>query len=102
MPGINLLDEHAVQGRARRFSANASRTTPIDLNDPAANLRWRWMIDGRLETDRARPDRTSRTAKVELYNLAADPHETENLAASDRAAWPAAQHARRWWNPAQM
>lgn len=100
MQGINLFDEHALQGRqaiyGECFTHNAN-----DLNDPAANLRWRWMIDDHWKL--IVPDAQNEPdAKVELYDLAADPHETKNLAASDGTRVAKLRSMLDgWWNPAE-
>jgi uncharacterized sulfatase len=100
MQGINRLDEQAVQARraiyGECFTHNAN-----DLNDPAANLRWRWMIDGKwkliLPDTQNEPD-----APVELYDLAADPHETKNLATGDAARVAKLRSMLDgWWNPVE-
>jgi len=79
MPGVNLLDAAAVAARPRImgeiFTHNA-----VELERPAANLMYRWVIDGfdKLIVPAAAnvPDGT-----VELYNLQNDPTEQKNLAA---------------------
>ncbi len=81
MQGINLLDEAAVRERravyGECFTHNAN-----DLNEPAANLRWRWMVEGPWKL--IVPDaKNEPDAVVELYNLADDPHEETNLATKD-------------------
>ncbi len=100
MQGINLLDERAVADRkaiyGECFTHNAN-----DLNDPAANLRWRWMIEGNWKL--IVPDAQNEPdAEVELYDLVADPHETDNQAGLD----PQRDAQLRsmldaWWNPAE-
>jgi uncharacterized sulfatase len=100
MQGINLLDQQAVQARravyGECFTHNAN-----DLNDPAANLRWRWMIDGHwkliVPDSQNEPD-----APTELYDLAADPHETKNLAAGDAARVAKLRSMLdAWWSPVE-
>jgi uncharacterized sulfatase len=100
MQGINLLDENAVLARhaiyGECFTHNAR-----DLNHPAANLRWRWIIDGPWKL--IVPDPTNEPdEKPELYNLADDPREEKNLAAAhpDRVAKLRAL-VDAWWNPAK-
>ncbi len=82
MQGVNLLDERAVTARhticGECFTHNA-----VDLENPAANLRWRWAISGDWKL--IVPDAMNEPdAGVELYDLAADPHETKNLAGEQR------------------
>jgi uncharacterized sulfatase len=100
MQGVNLLDQQAVQARravyGECFTHNAN-----DLNDPAANLRWRWMVDGHwkliVPDSQNEPD-----AATELYDLAADPHETKNLAAGDAARVAKLRSMLdAWWNPVE-
>jgi len=98
MQGINLLDERAVRDRhtifGECFTHNAN-----DLNRPAANLRWRWMIDGYWKL--IVPDPANEPDQpVELYDLADDPHETKNLAAqqSERVAKMRTM-LDAWWDP---
>lgn len=77
-PGIDLAD--AAQVKARRavfgeiFTHNAN-----DLDRPAANLRWRWIMrDGKKLLV---PTALETGAGVELYDVIGDPLETKNLAA---------------------
>jgi uncharacterized sulfatase len=99
MQGLNLLDDRAVRARpaiyGECFTHNAQ-----DLNDPAANLRWRWMVEGdwKLIVPHSpnEPDSPS-----ELFNLRDDPREEHTLAAgqADRVTGMRAA-LDRWWNPA--
>ena len=79
MHGLNLLDEQAVAARKAIFGECFTHNA-VDLNDPAANLRWRWVIEGPLKLIVPDP-RNEPNGKPELYDLAADPHETKDLAA---------------------
>ncbi len=100
MQGINLLDERAVADRkaiyGECFTHNAN-----DLNDPAANLRWRWMIEGNWKL--IVPDAQNEPdASVELYDLAADPHEIKNLSDTDpQRVAQLRSMLDTWWNPAE-
>jgi uncharacterized sulfatase len=98
MPGINLLDETVVKARKAIFGECFTHNA-VDLNEPAANLRWRWMIAGDWKL--IAPDPVNEPqGKAELYNLADDPHELVDRAADDRpreARMQAALDA--WWNP---
>ncbi len=98
MPGINLLDETAVQSRKAIFGECFTHNA-IDLNEPAANLRWRWMIEGDWKL--IAPDPVNEPqGKAELYNLADDPHESVDRAQDDRARVVRMQAALdAWWNP---
>jgi uncharacterized sulfatase len=101
LSGINLLDTKAVQ--ARRYAFGECFTVRAQsLDDPAANLLWRWATDGRwrlvlprtCETDPAlttiprdsylTPDlvATLSAAKPMLYDVPEDPGEDRNLADS--------------------
>jgi uncharacterized sulfatase len=78
MTGINLLDEQSRKGREAIFGEIFLHNAR-DVHNPAANLMYRWCIDGWwkliLPTKGTLPD-----AQLELYDLNADPHETKNLA----------------------
>jgi arylsulfatase A-like enzyme len=98
MQGINLLDQGAVGQRPAIFGECFTHNA-IDLNDPAANLRFRWTIDG--DHKLIAPDaKNEPDVKVELYNLADDPTELVNLADGQADL---VQRLRRqlddWWNP---
>jgi len=107
LPGVNLLDERAVAARRQIFGECYTHTL-VDLDDPARSLLWRWTIrDDRQAADGHRwklivptsaaaaaefPEGPAgkvdphsrerwRRREVELFDLAADPDETKNLAA---------------------
>ncbi|RUL88269.1 sulfatase family protein [Tautonia sociabilis] len=97
MPGVDLLDADAVAGRSAIFGACYEHTA-IDLDDPAANLRERWGIDGDWKL--ILPTPLSDLEAPELYDLAADPGETRNLAGEhpDRVEEMRTM-IDRWWDP---
>ena len=123
LPGVNLLDERAVAARRQIFGECATHTI-VDLDDPARSLLWRWTVraepDGRLwkliepatatgrrgfpgwEGRKVDPQSQARYARstVELFDVAADPAETDDLAAEH----PAVVRDLRasldaWWRP---
>lgn len=81
MQGINLLDAKAVRARKAVFGECFTHTS-VDLEKPAASLRWRWVREGDwkliLPAPQNEPD-----GKAELYNLATDAREEKNLAATE-------------------
>ena len=97
MPGVNLLE--VAKGnkleRSRLFGEIFTHDA-ADIDRPAANLLYRWCVDDswKLILPHAAGE------KPELYNLAADPHETKDLA----AAQPQQVERLRglidqWWTP---
>jgi uncharacterized sulfatase len=109
LPGVNLLDDAAVAAR-RQIFGECSTHTLVDLDDPAQSLLWRWTIrddaqggqshrwklivptsadaGGEFPSGPAgRVDPHSQEKwqrrEIELFDLAADPDETKNLAAAE-------------------
>jgi arylsulfatase A-like enzyme len=78
LPGVNLLDQKAVAARKAIFGAIFDHNF-VDLQKPAANLQYRWCVSGgwKLIVPAAR---LGGTAKLELFHVAKDEHEKENLA----------------------
>jgi arylsulfatase A-like enzyme len=79
MPGVNLLDAKAVAKRTALFGEIFEHNA-VDITKPAANLQYRWVIDGHLKLILPNPARVP-DGKPELYDLTADPKEEANLAA---------------------
>lgn len=94
--GINLLDERARHNR-RAVYGDCYLHTTVDLDRPAPNLRWRWTVEGNWKLIVPAASDT----KVELYDLAADPHEQRNLAAQQPDVVANLQKKLdQWWQPA--
>ncbi len=97
-PGINLLDSSVLQSRSTVYGECFTHNA-VDLNQPSANLRYRWMIDGK--TKLIVPNTANEPkAVVELYDLESDPYEENNLATVqvDRVA-SLTSSLDRWWKP---
>ena len=96
LPGLNLLDEAAVAKRDTVFGECFTHDSH-DLQDPAASLRWRWLVRGDWKLIVPNPQNEPKEI-VELYDLKSDPHETKNLAdsQSDRVA-ALRQALDGWW-----
>lgn len=96
LPGVNLLDEAAVS-RRETVLGECFTHDARDLQNPAASLRWRWLVRGHwkliVPTSQNEPG-----GQVELYDLQSDPHETQNLTESqpERVA-KLRQSLDEWW-----
>ena len=97
MSGVNLLDGVAVDSRRAIFGEIFTHDA-IDIQRPASSLRYRWCIEG--ESKLIVPDpHNEPDARIELYNLKADPSETRNLAALDPLRVARLQNLiNSWWN----
>ncbi len=84
MPGVNLLDTNAVAKRDAVFGEIFEHNA-VDIDRPAANLKYRWIVRGNWKLIVPNPARVP-AGEVELYDLAADPAETANRAADNPAA----------------
>jgi len=96
LPGLNLLDEAAVAKRETIFGECFTHDS-ADLQNPAASLRWRWLVCGDWKLI-VPAERNEPNGVVELFDLKVDPHETKNLADSqaDRVA-ALRQTLDGWW-----
>jgi len=96
MPGLNLTDHDALSSRQAIFGETFTHDV-AELDDPLASLLTRWCIDGhwKLILPYARNDPG---AKAELYHLAGDPGEQQDLAAShSEVIRRLASRVDRWW-----
>jgi uncharacterized sulfatase len=98
MPGINLLDDGAVRARKTIYGECFTHNA-VDLEDPARNLLWRWVIDGRWKL--IVPAGSSGDRRVKLYDIVSDPAETSDRA-SEKADIVESLHRKLddWWKPA--
>ncbi len=96
LPGVNLRDDAAVAKRETVFGECFAHDAR-DLQNPAASLRWRWLVRGDWKL--IVPDNHNEPQEVvELYDLLADPHETQNLADSQAGRVTALrQSLDGWW-----
>jgi uncharacterized sulfatase len=98
MQGINLLDDETRDARKAIFGECFLHESK-DLDDPAASLRWRWMIDG--YTKLIVPDLANEPdGDIELYDLKSDPHEEHNMAADQPGEVELLRNRLdAWWSP---
>ena len=98
LPGLNLLDDSKMAARRAVFGECFTHNA-VDIRNPASSLRWRWMVEDEWKVIVPalwnEPE-----AKIELYNLAADPTEETDLSSQE----PARSRRMRaqvdaWWSP---
>ncbi len=99
MQGVNLLDANTVNRRPAVYGECFTHNA-VDLNHPAANLRWRWTVSGDWKL--IAPDaKNEPNERIELYNLVQDPRENSNLAtAQPEVAAKLLRNLNAWWDPA--
>lgn len=78
LPGINLLDERAVEGRDFVFGEIFEHNA-VDIREPAKNLQSRWLRTGDWKLIVPNPMRVPHEP-VAMYDLRTDPQEEQNLA----------------------
>jgi arylsulfatase A-like enzyme len=78
MGGIDLLNRDAVTDR-QSVCGECFTHDVIDLDNPAASLRWRWIVEGDWKLI-VPAGQNGAFGEAELYDLSADPHEERNLA----------------------
>src|SRR5262245_52348359 len=78
MPGLNLPDMKRLAGRTAIFGEIFEHNA-VDVHKPAANLKYRWVVEGEWKLI-VPHEPNIQGGKPELYNLARDPDEKEDLA----------------------
>lgn len=97
LPGLDLLDDRLVRERPAIFGACFTHDC-VDLDDPASGLRWRWAVAGDWKL--ILPNPKIETGPPELYKIADDPFETDNLFARETERARATQRQiESWWLP---
>ncbi|NQT51832.1 sulfatase-like hydrolase/transferase, partial [bacterium] len=79
MQGANLLDADALAARPAVFGG-AYAHDAVDIHDPASSLEWRWCVSGKWKL-LIPHTQAKKGATVELFDILADPHEKQNVAA---------------------
>jgi uncharacterized sulfatase len=101
LPGLNLLDDKAVNARKALYGASFTHDL-VELRNPAANVLTRWMIEGEWKLLAPTPGQTNeeQPQRVELYRITTDPDEITNLAAQEPRRVEAMRRTLdSWWNP---
>lgn len=98
MQGVDLLDDKAVAARKQLFGEVFTHNA-VDVEEPASSVRFRWTRSGDWKL--IVPMTSNEPgAEVELYDLAADPTETKNLAAAEpKRVAELSQQLDAWWKP---
>jgi len=98
LPGVNLLDAQQVTSRSHVFGEIFEHDV-LDIERPAASLRYRWIIEGEWKLIVPHVEREP-DGITELYHLSEDPDELRNLAPAelDRVA-QLRQTLDAWWQP---
>lgn len=98
LPGISLLDDAALAARDTLYGECFTHDS-VDLDNPAASLKWRWVVSGNRKLIVPNPAQVP-DATLELYDLEADPDETRNLAEAEPEAVAALRRRLdAWWRP---
>lgn len=103
MQGLNLLDEQRVAAR-KELTGECFTHNAVDLHQPAKNLLQRWIVDGRWKLIvPQKGDSTELPAaqrNIELFDILADPHEKNDLAAAHPdVVQQLTAKLDSWWNP---
>ena len=95
--GLNLSDDASFKARRAVFGEVFTHTA-LDLDQPARNLRWRWVLQDNMKL--LVPAALEKNAVIELYDVVLDPLETNNLAPEqpDTVRRLAAALS-QWWQP---
>ena len=97
LPGIDLTDDKAVAERKTLFGECFTHNL-VDLDRPAASLRWRWVIEDGWKL--IVPAKPNESGELELYRVSVDEGEVKDLAGEQPER--VAELLRRlddWWLP---
>ena len=98
MPGLNLLDAKAVAARTAVFG-EVFEHNAVDIHDPAANLQYRWVVDGHWKLIVPHAPNV-KGHRPELYDLSNDPDEKDDLAAKQpEKVTELTKKLDGWWRP---
>ncbi|HET6423592.1 MAG TPA: sulfatase [Planctomycetaceae bacterium] len=107
LPGINLMEIARANGKSDRTAlfGEVLDHDVADIDHPAASLQYRWLLsEGRwkliLPNPAGTPEKPDLSPTPELYDVLADPHESQNLAADhpDRVT-ELTKQLNTWWTP---
>lgn len=97
LPGINLMDEKAVEERDAIFGEILEHDIR-SMTDPVASLRYRWVISGDWKLIVPHKP-VEKDGKLELFNLTEDPHETNDLKAEHpKLVAELRKKLNNWWD----
>jgi uncharacterized sulfatase len=88
MPGINLLDADAVKKRTAIFGSCGLHNA-VDIDKPGKNTTYRWCVSGGFKFIVPNPETVKEPLiaghkiAAELYDLEKDPHERDEISASN-------------------
>ena len=99
LPGIDLRDAAALKKRDAIFGECFAHDA-VDLDNPAKSLRFRYIVAGKWKL--IVPAALEPKAKIELFDIEADPLEQKNLAeeSPDRVR-ELRERLDAWWSPPQ-
>lgn len=98
LPGIDLLDSEAVRQRDAIHGEIFDHDIQ-SLDDPAASLQYRWIIQGRFKL--IEPSSRMSGESVELYDLINDPTELHDLSGEQpERVDELRRQLNQWWQPA--
>lgn len=96
-PGIDLLDPAALTARDTVFGSCYDHDM-ADFDAPSKSLKWRWCRQGDWKL--ILPSTRVQNTAPELYNLAVDPKELNNLVATEATLRDTlVQKLDAWWSP---
>ncbi|MEM6980530.1 MAG: sulfatase/phosphatase domain-containing protein, partial [Planctomycetota bacterium] len=97
LPGINLLDAAALESRSTIYGEIFDHDIK-SMDQPESSLQYRWVIDGRYKL--IDPSMRMNGEVPELYDLIADPTETNDLAQTQPERVEMLMQALNdWWHP---